>query len=188
MSLGNKNNTAISAMTMAGVPRSCWSVSVTGTGRTTYRDFAKDSVERHTSRDMQIAAYVRYPNLEGVLDVELMAKEFVLAGVATAYTTFAKLMRDLRMQEANPEGEHRLSAVYSTGAIVLPSVPFASEYADTPQSAQYAEAVEYLLGHAYEGGVLVVGGSHRITKNDTGKWPPLFNRLILENAKIFEVK
>jgi len=188
MSGGDRNRAAIAAMTLAGVPRSCWSVSVTGTGRTPYRDFAKDSVGRHTSRDMQVAAYVRYPSAEGVLDVELLAKEFVLAGVHTVYTTFAKLMRDLRIQEANPEGEHRMSAVYSAGAIVLPAVPFASEFVGTPQMGQYAEAVEYLLGHAYEGGVLIVGGSHRVSKNDTGKWPPLFNRLILENAKVFEVK
>lgn len=188
MSGENRNNAAIAAMTLAGVPRSCWSVSVTGTGRSPYRDFAKEAVGRHTSRNMQVAGYVRYQGLDGVLDVELIAKEFVLAGVITVYTTFAKLMRDLRMQEANPEGEHRLSTVYSAGAIVLPAIPFASDYADTPQMQQYGEAIEYLLGHAYEGGVLVVGGSHRINKTDTGKWPPLFNRLILENAKIFEVK
>lgn len=181
-------NATINAMTLAGVPRSCWSVSVTGTGRAAYRDFAREAVERHNRKDMQVAAYVRYANLDGVLDVELLAKEFVLAGVATLHTSFAKLMRDLRLQEANPEGEHRLSQVYSVGAIVLPNVPFASDYQDTPLMAQYSEAVDYLIGHVYEGGVLVVGGSHRLSKTDTSKWPPLFTRMILENAKIFEVK
>lgn len=182
------NHAIITAMTTAGVPRSCWSVSVTGTGRAAYRDFAKESLERNSRKEMQVAAYVRYQNPDGVLDVELLAKEFVLAGVATVHTSFAKLMRDLRLEEANPEGEHRLSQVYSVGAIVLPNVPFASDYQDTPIMAQYSEAVEYLIGHVYEGGVLVVGGSHRLSKTDTSKWPPLFTRMIIENAKIFEVK
>lgn len=183
-------NTAkiIREMTAAGIPRSCWGVSVTGTGRVEYRDFALETVERHQRREASIAAYMRYRDIDGTLDVELLGKELVLAGVITVYTTFAKLMRDLRLQEANPEGEQRLSAVYSSGAIVLPSLPFASEYADTPNAVQYAETVEYLLGHVYEGGVLVVGGTHRPSKADQSKWHPLFTRMILENAKIFEAK
>lgn len=178
----------IAAMTWAGVPRSCWGISTTGTGRAAYRDFALETVERKEKREIQTAAYMRYQDVDGVLDVELMAKEMVLAGVPTAYTTFAKLMRDLRVQEAHPDNEFQAGTVYSTGAIVLPAMPFASDYAETPQTGQYVETVEYLLGHVYEGGVLVVGGSHRVNKKDIGKWPPLFNRMILETAKIFEVK
>lgn len=178
----------IAQMTWAGVPRSCWGVSTTGTGRAAYRDFAQDVVDRKEKREAQTSAYMRYKDMDGILDLEVMAKEMVLAGIPTAYTTFHKLTRDLRMQEAHPDNAFQAGTVYSTGAIVLPSMPFASDCTDSALSVQYAETVEYLLGHVYEGGVLVVGGSHRINKTDTGKWPPLFSRMIIETAKIFEVK
>lgn len=171
----------------AAVPRSCWSVSTTGTGRKPYRDFAEEVKERAMHREMQTSAYLQFTDMEGILDVEIVAKEMVLAGVRTRYTTFYKLMRDLRLQDSPlAEGEQPLSRVYAIGAIVMPNVPLISDIQEV-DLRQYHETIEYMINHAYEGGVLVIAGGTPISKRYKSGWPPLFERLLLENSRIFKV-
>lgn len=174
----------IAAMTRAGVPRSCWIVSTKETGRSEYKDFAADVKKRASDRRQQTAAYVRHKSNEGLLDVEILAKELVLAGVQTRYTTFHKLARDLRMEET--ADEQLLGAIYARGAFVLPHIPPLSEI--HPQDVtRYNETIEYLIAHAYEGGVLIIAGTYPLSKRLKSGLPPLFERLLVESAKTFEV-
>lgn len=175
----------IAAMTRAGVPRSCWNVSTQDTGRMEYRSFAQEIVDKSLHRDQPRTAYVRMKSKAGYLDIEMLSKEMVLANIPTRYTTFHKLARDLRMQEALADNEHPLTEVYARGAIVLPEVPIEKDVADADRSA-YRETIEYLIGHAYEGGILVVGGERRLSKRLESGYPPLFERLLVETSKVFE--
>ncbi len=177
----------LSLLREAAVPRSCWSVSTTGTGRKPYRDFAEEVKGRATKREMQTSAYLQFKDVQGILDAEIVAKEMVLAGVRTRYTTFYKLMRDLRLQDSPlAEGEQPLSRVYAIGAIILPDVPVVADILDT-DLRQYHETVEYLINHAYEGGVLVIAGNRDVSKRYKSGWPVLFERLLVENARTFKV-
>lgn len=181
-----RNAEVISALTKAGVPRGCWGISTTGTGRATYRDFAADIQGRQVDRLQKTSAYVRYSSHEGMLDVEILAKEMVLAGVPTYYTTFYKLMRDLRVLERHGEEDHHLHRVFAYGVIALPSIPYLEDMAVENQQV-YNETIEYLVGHSNEGGILIIGGNPKLTKQLKAGWPSVLERLLMENSKTFEV-
>lgn len=171
-------------MTRAGIPRSCWAVSTKGTGRSSYKDFAEEVKRRAEDKRQQTAAYVRHQSSEGLLDVEILGKELVLAGVPTRYTLFHKLARDLRLEET--QEQEALSKIYARGAFVLPFIP-PLNVIHAQDVARYNETIEYLIGHAYEGGVLIIAGSYPISKRLKSGLPPLFERLLVEAAKTFEV-
>jgi hypothetical protein len=175
------------SLAIAGVPRSCWPVSTTATGRMPYRDFAEEVKQRATNREAQTAAYLKFKDAAGILDAEMVAKEMVLAGVRTRYTPFYKLMRDLRLQDRpSYDEEQALSRIYSIGALIVPDVPGMDLILDVDMR-QYMETVEFMVGHAYEGGVLVVGGQRVVSKRYKSGWPVLLERLLVENSRTFEV-
>jgi hypothetical protein len=182
----HENAKIIRRMTDAGVPRNCWSVSTSGTGRARYREFAEDVVKRGEDRDQKTSVYVRGSEVD--LDVEIIAKELVLAGVPTQFILFNKAMRDLRIAALHGEEYDKLAKVYSRGAIVLPNVPGQATVGEEAMQ-NYLEMVEYLVSHVHDGGVLVLGGSQNAHRRVTGNahWPAELSRVLLENAITFEV-
>lgn len=177
----------ITRLTRAAVPRSCWGVSTTGTGRARYRDFVGELKQRHANREQQTVAYLHYFDSRCIIDVEMFAKETVLAGLPTRYTTFYKLARDLRMAEAHGPEHNPLEAIYGRGALVLPDIPLAPD-SDVENIRIYHEAVEYLVNHAYDGGILILGGTVRLDALARTAWPVSLARLLTENSRLFEVR
>ena len=175
----------IRRMTQAGVPRTCWNVSTSNTGRMHFKAFAESMKTRKADRELNTVALIRGAaasprdsNLS-LLDVEMMAKELVLAGILTSYLPFSMLCRELRINERHmPEG-NRLEAVFGTGAIVVPDMVVNSD-----ASPEQVEALDFLLSHTYQGGVLVLA----ITGRRPAHGPATFTRLLTESATIFEAQ
>lgn len=140
--------------------------------------------QRHESKEQHLCAYICHADLATtILSAEIMAKEFVLADMPTVYTTFNKLLRDLR-QPPFEDTITKLDSLYGKGAIVVPSIPRTAEVA-VDVSQQYHEAVEYLLGHAYEGGALVVAGTKEVSARMRSGYPMLLERLFVESSEVF---
>lgn len=167
----------------AGVPRHVWKVSTTGTGRAELREFAREVAGRDTLREAVTCAYLNNADkAKRVESLEILAKEMVLAGEKCLYTPFSKLMRDIRVQVDQREGA--LYEVFSRGAIVVPEIPTRDQFREE-QAAEYDEVVEYLVSHAYLGGVLCISGDVRVSKKYTSKWPFHLERLLMEGSEIF---
>lgn len=172
-------------MQRACVPQSCWSISTTKTGRMPLRDFANSVKASERTREQKASAYVYGTAFDSrVIEVEMLAKELVLAGVNTRYMTFVNLTRLVRM--GRDEAEDGLGTLYGRGALVIPDVPMVKDIVESSQPA-YEEAVDYLVNHVYEGGILVTSGRSRLGKGTTG-WPPFLVRLLLESTQVFEGK
>lgn len=180
------NQSMIARMTKAGVPRTCWSISLRDTGRANFLEFAKEVGDRARNAEQPSTAYMRIQSEAGYLEIELLSKALVQAGVLTRHMTFHKLTRDLRLQEALALDEpHPLEQIYGKGAIVIPDIPPIASVPEA-QLTGYRETIDWLIGHAYEGGVLVVGGERRLSKRSDSGYPPLLTRLLVESSKQFE--
>lgn len=175
----------IRRMTQAGVPRTCWNVSTSNTGRMHLKAFAESMKTRKADRELNTVALIRgsadnsrTPSMP-LLDTEMMAKELVLAGILTRYLPFSVFCRELRINERHmPEGD-RLAEVFGVGAFVIPDMVLNSDA--TPDQI---EAVDFLTSHAYQGGVLVMA----VPTRRPAHWPQTLTRLLTESATIFEAQ
>lgn len=184
--MSSEDKRIIKTMTEAGIPRTCWSVSIRDTGRQRYNEFAQNVADRKNRQGQSTVAYFRREE-DGLLDVELMGKALVLAGLQVQYLPYHKLSRDLRLGEVRTDERSKTEDIYGKGAIIVPDLPRLSDLSDAEKTG-YQEAVAYLVGHAYDGGVLVIGCTARLANRRVQDVPKVLERLLLETSEQFEVK
>ncbi len=170
----------IKELTAAGVPRSCWNVSITKTGRAALRDIAERMADSKQDKGIVTSLYIQGGSIEDRwLCTELFAKQLVLSQIPVLYITFAHLARELRVDE-RAEEPTRLRNLFGNGALVVPDLPD-----KTKEHAGYEEVCEFLVNHAYQGGIFATSGPHPVSRARSLFDEPMA-RLLQASATVFE--
>lgn len=185
----------------AGVPRSCWDIKAEATGRGHLNEWAAGIRKRLDSREAALSVYVPLPALDdrkrteeyaiGQETIEILARQAVVAGVPVKVVPFYQLLHslekgvDMYPGEDDPEIRQRLNIfdLQGVGLLVVPYLPTQDESDCT--TFQYRTVVDFILGHIYEGGVVVIGGKEKISKRLQSRYPCSLERLLVGNSEIF---
>lgn len=171
----------VGQMQLAGVPRNVWPISTKETGRQHLRDFAKTARDSLSAKEGFTAAAFRIGDGGDTTDIEVFAKELVLAGETVTFLLFPELLRRLRSGWFDREGND-----IAGKALVLPFVPMAES--SKHEEGEYAEAISFIIQHAYQGNIVAAGIARRqAARTRASSYPSAFDRFITLSAQTFEV-
>lgn len=187
--------------TKAGVPRSCWGLKAEATGRGHLVEWAKTVRQRWDSREAALSVYVPLPAQDdrkrgeefstGQETIEILARQAVVEGLPVKVVPFYQLLHNLEKgvdmypDDADPDTRRRLNIfdLQGAGLLVVPYLPTQDESDCT--TLQYRTVVDFLLGHIYEGGIVVIGGKEAISKRLQSRYPGSLERMLVGNSEIF---